>query len=238
MKGTVMNGCKYTHNVFGATSYEFNVLKRSTNKKLGKWVTKGRHKGKPIYTLHLEVRKNCPSSCYHWDNCYDDNMPFAHRFKYSKSLMTKIWKELMTLDKRHQQGFLVRLHVGGDFPSVEYVDFWEMALLTFKNLSCYGYTHHHYNRKRAGVVHHATRQGIEWQDERDIGRAIKKLRDKMWDRFSVRFSDMLEDKLSANSKELTDNGITCPEQLGKTASCGTCGLCWSKDVKSVLFITH
>ena len=26
---------------------------------------------------------------------------------------------------------------------------------------------------------------------------------------------MLEDKLSANSKELTDNG-TCPEQLGKT----------------------
>ena len=233
-----MNGCKYTHNVFGATSYEFNVLKRSTNKKLGKWVTKGRHKGKPIYTLHLEVRKNCPSSCYHWDNCYDDNMPFAHRFKYSKSLMTKIWKELMTLDKRHQQGFLVRLHVGGDFPSVEYVDFWEMALLTFKNLSCYGYTHHHYNRKRAGVVHHATRQGIEWQDERDIGRAIKKLRDKMWDRFSVRFSDMLEDKLSANSKELTDNGITCPEQLGKTASCGTCGLCWSKDVKSVLFITH
>lgn len=238
MKGTVMNGCKYTHNVFGATSYEFNVLKRSTNKKLGKWVTKGRHKGKPIYTLHLEVRKNCPSSCYHWDNCYDDNMPFAHRFKYSKSLMTKIWKELMTLDKRHPQGFLVRLHVGGDFPSVEYVDFWEMALLTFKNLSCYGYTHHHYNRKRAGVVHHATRQGIEWQDERDIGRAIKKLRDKMWDRFSVRFSDMLEDKLSANSKELTDNGITCPEQLGKTASCGTCGLCWSKDVKSVLFITH
>ena len=231
-----MNGCKYTHNVFGATSYEFNVLKRSTNKKLGKWVTKGRHKGKPIYTLHLEVRKNCPSSCYHWDNCYDDNMPFAHRFKYSKSLLTKIWKELMTLDKRHQQGFLVRLHVGGDFPSVEYVNFWEMALLTFNNLSCYGYTHHHYNRKRAGAIQRVA--GIEWYDERDIGRAIKKLRDKMWDRFSVRFSDMLEDKLSANSKELTDEGITCPEQLGKTASCGTCGLCWNKDVKSVLFITH
>lgn len=234
MKGTIMNGCKYTHNVFGATSYKFDLLKRSTNKKLGKWVTKGRHKGKPIYTLHLEVRKNCPSSCYHWDNCYDDNMPFAHRFKYSKSLMTRLWKELMKLDKKHQQGFLVRLHVGGDFPSVEYVDFWEMALLTFPNLSCYGYTHHHWNRQ----PHDISNVGIGWEDEVNIGIAIKGLRDRHWDRFSIRFSDMLEDKLSANSKELTDNGITCPEQLGKTASCGTCGLCWSKEVKSVLFITH
>jgi hypothetical protein len=161
-------------------------------------------------------------------------MPFAHRFKYSKSLMTRLWKELMKLDKKHQQGFLVRLHVGGDFPSVEYVDFWRMALLTFPNLSCYGYTHHHWNRQ----YHDIRNVGIGWKEERNIGKAIKNLRDKMWDRFSVRFSDMVEDKLSANSKELTDEGITCPEQLGKTASCGTCTLCWNKEVKSVLFITH
>ena len=38
--------------------------------------------------------------------------------------------------------------------------------------------------------------------------------------------------------DLTEEGITCPEQLGKTASCGTCTLCWNKEVKSVLFITH
>tara|TARA_X000001316_G_scaffold12138_1_gene5766 strand:- start:4359 stop:5048 length:690 start_codon:yes stop_codon:yes gene_type:complete len=229
-----MNTCKYPKNVFDTADYQFNVLKRSTNKKLGRKVTKGRHKDKPFYTLHLEVRKNCPSSCFHWNNCYDDNMPFAHRFKYSDTLMVRIWKELTTLDKKHPQGFLVRLHVGGDFPSVEYVKFWEMALLTFSTLSCYGYTHHHYNRKR----HDIDNIGISWKEERNIGKAIKNLRDKMWDRFSVRFSDLLEDELSANSKDLTEEGITCPEQLGKTASCGTCTLCWNKEVKSVLFITH
>jgi|TARA_R110000851_G_scaffold43016_1_gene106733 hypothetical protein len=229
-----MTGCRYPKNVFNASKYEFKILKPSKNKKLGKVVTKGRHKDKRIYTLHLEVRNTCSQNCFHWDNCYDDNMPFAHRFKFDDTLLTKIWRDLEVLDKKHKQGFLVRLHIGGDFPSVDYVNFWEMALLTFPNLSCYGYTHHHYNRKSKVV-----RQiGIPVDEEKSIGKAIRKLRNKMWDRFSIRFSDLLTDELSANSNDLSNEGIVCPEQTKQVASCGECTLCWNKNVSSVLFITH
>ena len=57
-----------------------NLIKKSTNVKLGKKVTKGIYKGYPIFTLTLEVRKTCPRSCKHWNNCYGNNMPFATRY--------------------------------------------------------------------------------------------------------------------------------------------------------------
>ncbi len=49
-----------------------NLIKKSTNVKLGKKVTKGIYKGYPIFTLTLEERKTCPRSCKHWNNCYGD----------------------------------------------------------------------------------------------------------------------------------------------------------------------
>ena len=61
---------------------------------------------------------------------------------------------------------------------------------------------------------------------------------KAKDRFSIRFSDLLTDELSANSNDLSNEGIVCPEQTKQVASCGECTLCWNKNVSSVLFITH
>ena len=80
--------------------------------------------------------------------------------------------------------------------------------------------------------------GIPVDEEKSIGKAIRKLRNKMWDRFSIRFSDLLTDELSANSNDLSNEGIVCPEQTKQVASCGECTLCWNKNVSSVLFITH
>ena len=55
------------------------VVKKSTNTKLGKRVTKGKLAGFPIFTVTLEERATCPRSCIHWDDCYGNNMMNATR---------------------------------------------------------------------------------------------------------------------------------------------------------------
>ena len=54
------------------------LIKKSTNVKLGKKVTKGKWKGFPIFTLTLEERATCPKSCQHWATCYGNNMLYAY----------------------------------------------------------------------------------------------------------------------------------------------------------------
>ena len=196
--------------------YPYQALKPVKNKKLGKIVTKGKHKGRPIYTLTLEERATCPRTCAHWDDCYGNNMPFAHRLSAGHGLTAKIYSDLIAIQKKHDK-FLVRLHVLGDFYSVDYVQFWEKCLKKFNGLAIWGYTH--------------------WHPSTDIVDEIDRIRKEQWERFAIRFSDLPEDILSANSKEISDEGVVCPEQTGKAKSCADCGLCWSMN-KPVVFLTH
>ena len=88
----------YTNNVYDSISHNGRLLKVSSNKKLGKTkIVKGRHKGKYIYSLSLEERKTCPTSCFHWKTCYGNNMPFAHRFMGNDALMKRLDDELNIL---------------------------------------------------------------------------------------------------------------------------------------------
>ena len=44
---------------------------------------------------------------------------------------------------------------------------------------------------------------------------------------------------AVNGHFVSSETITCPEQLSKTASCLTCGLCWNKNVtKPIKFLDH
>ena len=210
----------YTNNVYDSVSHNGWLLKVSNNKKLGKAkIVKGRHKDKYIYSLSLEERKTCPKSCFHWKTCYGNNMPFAHRFTANNNLMKKLDNELNLLSKKHKEGLLVRLHVVGDFFSVKYVKFWKKMLVKYSNVSVFGYT---------------ARTPFS-----PIGKEIVNLRNKIWDRFSVRFSNSVME-LSANSEDLlgSKQGIICPEQLDKTKNCANCGLCWNNNVDNIIFKTH
>ena len=210
----------YTNNVYDSISHNGRLLKVSSNKKLGKTkIVKGRHKGKYIYSLSLEERKTCPTSCFHWKTCYGNNMPFAHRFMGNDALMKRLDDELNILSTKHKEGILIRLHVVGDFFSVNYVKFWKKMLGKYSNISIFGYT---------------ARTPFS-----NIGKEISILRSLEWDRFSVRFSNSFE-KLSANSQDLLGNkqGIICPEQLDKTKNCASCGLCWNNKVDNIIFKTH
>lgn len=121
---------------------ESKVLKPSTNGKLGKraeakaW---NNPEDRPILTLTLQERVTCPVTCEHWLDCYGNNMHLARRLAHGTHLQDAIRRDLGALDGKP---VLVRLHVLGDFYSVEYVEFWSQMLVEFPNVDVFGYTAH------------------------------------------------------------------------------------------------
>ena len=202
------------------------ALKLSKNNKIadkGKLpvVKKGKFKGYVIFTLTLEERATCPRECYHWDNCYGNNMAFAHRIEHGQALEAKLREEVKELCSTYK-GVIIRLHILGDFYSVQYVELWQSLLCKYDNLAVWGYTGNARNSS--------------------IGLAIRSLTNFMGNRFAVRFSNDLTYKFAANSTErakpVKGRSFVCPEQTGDVTNCANCALCWSADTRQVLFMTH
>lgn len=192
----------------------------STNSKLGAGKTiieRGRWRGMKLYQLVLEERRTCPKSCQQWANCYGNNMYLANRIDHRSSLfLTHLAKELSSLALRHPEGFVVRLHVLGDFYSKTYVRFWLRMMRKHPELHLFGYTH-------------------RWPEQDDgIGKEILRLNEAgAWIRFSDRGGEMSANVGPSSSEE----DIQCPQELGKTKSCLTCGLCW-QTTRSIKFLEH
>lgn len=196
------------------------------NAKIGKRVEKGAWAGWPIYTLTLEERETCSRSCHHWRTCYGSNMPFARRHEAGPVLEDVLDEELAQLQRKHSAGFVVRLHVLGDFYSVDYVSKWRGWLQRFPALHCFGYT--------------------TWPPTMPIGAAVRQLATERWDRFAIRLS--LPQRGHGTREAVTlwswpateeelDDAIVCPGQMHKTETCGTCTLCWSTS-KNIGFVIH
>jgi hypothetical protein len=207
------------------TGYSHSVLKKPSSAKIGgagKHVKKGKLKGAEVYTLTLTERETCPTSCHHWNDCYGNNMPFAHRIEHGERLEARLIrevKEICTRAKNKGRLVLVRLHVLGDFYSVEYVQLWRKLLVLHTNLYVWGYTH------------------VTPSDNLQIYHELQTNRNGFPERWAVRWSDTCG-TFSANSEELTSDGIVCPEQEGKTQACTTCALCWDAPDKNIIFKTH
>lgn len=177
-----------------------------------------------MYSLSLEERATCPSDCEQWDNCYGDNMPFAHRFDHTDpNFISYLEVQLRALNEKHPEGFVVRLHVLGDFYDGLYIVQWQLWLNQYENLRVFGYTHH--------------------TADSQLGNMINNINRIYPDRFRIRYSDDWDQEFSAhvskteNTVRLLGNGIVCPEQTGQTSSCTTCGYCWTSD-HPVVFIEH
>ena len=202
-----------------------NVLKPgNNNKKLGYKITKGRWKGKYLYSLTLEERATCPRYCHHWDDCYGNNMPFAHRYSSNSSLLFHVHAAIKYLCAKHPKGIVIRLHVLGDFYSPEYVNFWEQMLIENPSLCIFGYT-------------------ARWGD--DIQYAIHTQLNRGYpNRCVIRYSRNMEYDETLTARYAADEtfdgaAFTCPEQTGKADSCADCGLCWSAGAnKTVKFLSH
>lgn len=201
--------------------YPYSVIKKSVNKKLGKKVLKGNFKNYLMYTLTLIERETCSPNCEHNNDCYGNNMYQAIRFKVNHNFMIRLEQDLKKIAMLpiNKHGFLLRLHVLGDFESIEYVKFWDRMLREIPNLYIYGYTRS-YDGKFV-----------------EVGKEILKMNKIFKERFRIRFSNNLTKEYSANSADITSKGITCLAQLKASVSCSTCTLCWTSN-KPIRFLTH
>lgn len=212
---------------------ESNVLISGINSsKIGKLVTKGAWAGMPIYTLTLEERRTCPTSCDLWAQCYGNSMPLAKRWAYSPLFIDALDRSLVERNRQHRDGFVVRLHVLGDFPDRYYVQRWATWLTQFPGLRVFGYTHHPFGS--------------------EIGQAIDLLNKFYPDRWRVRFSvsptephaslqatTIWQPDIASDQRRVSE-GVICPAQRDATATCGTCGLCWAPaaDDQRIVFLGH
>ncbi len=208
----------------GVKPPSLNMLKRGKqNAKLGNKVTVKMWKGMIMYSLSLEERATCPSDCQQWDNCYGDNMPFAHRFDHNDhNFIGYLEMQLQELNDKHPDGFVVRLHVLGDFYDGKYIVQWQLWLHQFENLRVFGYTHHTADSQLGNMINNVNRIHP--------------------DRFRVRFSDDDSTPFNASvvqttAEALARPGIVCPEQSKFTDSCATCGYCWTSE-NPVIFYEH
>lgn len=207
--------------------YTSRLLKASANDKVGQVFTWKPWAGAKIFTLTLEERATCPRDCQVWNICYGNNMPFAHRISLPhEELISRIEKETEENAKKYRK-IVYRLHILGDFYSVDYVLFWSNLLAQYPNLYIWGYT--------ANLPDSA------------IGQQIVRLNQSYpiadgFSRVLIRFSHNLEHSdgiYSAHTQENIPGSIVCPEQTGKVSSCGDCGLCMNPKVtKKIQFIKH
>ena len=136
----------------------------------------------------------------------------------------RLAREAALLATDHPDGFVVRLHVLGDFYSVEYVELWAKLIDRYPSLHVWGYTARH--------------------DTGDpIAAALIALIKRRWDHFAIRFSNAPETfDLPAtitveHPYQVPADAILCPEQTGKTESCSSCALCWQSR-RRVAFLQH
>lgn len=191
------------------------------SRKIGAFVTKGFARGWPIFTLTLEERATCPRRCAQWLRCFGNNMQAAERITPGQALETALWAEVAALAEAHPGGFMVRLHVLGDFYSAGYVATWRAMLDRFPALHVFGFTAH----DPAG----------------EIGRALSAAAlEHGWRRCAIRFSGAPHELRSArvvSAGEADGDAVLCPAQTGATDCCGTCGLCWQSE-RSIAFRSH
>lgn len=201
------------------------------SRKIGKVVTKGGWKGKPIYTLTLVERATCPSSCHMWRSCYGNAMPFARRNAPGPAFEAALEEEVAHKAREHRRGFVVRLHILGDFYSAEYVRLWRAMLELHPELHVYGYT--------------AVGTSLE-PEHIAIAEAIDDMNEAYPEQCCIRHSSeeptpggaVVIDRIPED--KIVEEGIVCPAEREATACCATCGLCWEPAArdKTIVFVRH
>lgn len=202
------------------------LISGQNNSKIGRIVTVGDWKGYPLYTLTLEERATCATSCHHYASCMGNSMHWPRRHKHGPMLEAMLWSEIAVLQNRHAKGFVVRLHILGDFYSPDYVAHWRAWLSDFPALHVFGFT---------------ARSPFS-----PIGRAVMALREDFPDRFCIRWSmpaSSFDDTISGVAitippgAPVPKGAFACPAQKKDEKCCARCAACW-QSTKAVAFIEH
>ncbi len=198
------------------------VLKSGEHsRKLGSFFSKRPWKHMPIYSMTLEERRTCPRSCAVWSECYGNSMHRAVRWKVNDAFYAQLTLELEQLSLSFPRGFAVRLHTLGDFPDLQYPEFWMRALQRHHELHVFGFTAHH--------------------RDSDIGMAIETESAK-WNRFRIRFSNDIGPRgavvIADTAQTAARDAILCPADADRpSVSCGSCALCMNTS-RTIAFRQH
>lgn len=138
-------------------------------------------------------------------------------------LEAKLKIEVERLAFLYPDGFVIRLHVLGDFYSAAYVGLWAQLLDQNPALRVFGYT-------------------ARSPFDDPIGMALDRLSVSRWDRFAIRFSMAWRNERSAptlwrRGRVPPKIGIVCPAQTGASDCCATCALCWQTKA-NIFFQVH
>lgn len=219
----------FPRSVVSAAASPRVLISGHNSSKIGRVVQKGPWRGFPIYTVTLEERATCPTSCGLLRECYGNAMPFARRHRADADLRAKLDRELRAKARAHRRGFAVRLHVLGDFPSQDYLLAWFRWMNRIPQLHVWGYTAHQADSDLGAFV---LRGNASWP-----GRWV--------------FRTSVAPGAAAGAAEATTiwragargrqpEGVVCPAQTGGTDACATCGLCWHPAAlrERIVFIGH
>lgn len=201
---------------------KFAVLKRGVNgRKTGPRIAKGAWKGLQIYSLTLEERATCPTSCERWRSCFGNNTHWPTRHAAGPELEARLEIEVSALARKHPNGYGLRLHILGDFYSVAYVELWRTLIERHPELHIFGFTR-------------------RWDSDDPIARAVLELMAQQPERFKMRLSNSPTGPATITVEtplQVPADAILCPEHMEKTATCGTCGLCWTS-TRRIALLQH
>lgn len=192
------------------------------SRKIGSHVTKGPWRGMPIYTLTLEERDTCPTYCEHWRDCFGNKMHWSGRLRQGKDLEAHVSGHVRALAKQHATGFVVRLHVLGDFYNRRYANVWAGLIRSVPQLHVFGYT--------------------RFKRQSPQGVVVNFLNNNYPERWRVRWSERGGLMGTVTTKDVTSRGktpqgIVCPAQTNDASCCGACALCWNSE-QPIVFIEH
>ena len=200
-----------------------NLFKSGVNSpKIGSRVMKGSWQGMPIYTLTLEERATCYTGCEHWHDCYGNHMHWPTRWEAGPQLERMIPGQLAAMARKHPDGFVLRLHVLGDFYSRRYIRIWMDAMVDHPMMRIYGYT--------------------RWPKTSPQGKAIEDMNRLFPQRSKIRWSEHGGEMGTVTLTDTTlrgrvPEGIVCPAQTEDSECCATCALCWGS-AEPIVFLNH
>lgn len=205
--------------VFPAVQVERLLKSGEHNRKIGTTAERGPWKGMEIFTLTLVERETCPASCLQWATCYGNTMHAAPRILPDRWFEHRLEAELAHLNAAHPRGFIVRLHVLGDFYSTEYVAFWVRALGAFPGLHIFGFT---------------ARLPSD-----PIGRAVLEMMAANLERVAMRVSGGGERLHCSEVVKRREDaiGVICPAEVSEQVCCASCMVCVRSE-RTISFIQH
>jgi hypothetical protein len=198
---------------------------------------------KAVFVWNLPAIASCPGAsnwckkhCYNGDDLpekfhldrWRNNLAWAN--EHPKTLSAAILDQL----QHAPQPTAVRVHSSGDFYSNEYIDLWATIAASASSTAFWAYTR-------------------SWQSK-ELQIALDRLRGQKnfelfasWDQsmptppsgWRASYVYMGHDRASMGvGHNLPGNRLVCPEQLGRTANCASCGYCIEKRQGHVLFSLH